>query len=156
MNPSIVFFIILPTLFLSISSSSALTESNGFISFGISQTGLQLAKNLMIKTAISSLIPLQLPQIEQRVQIPLVGKVHMVLSNIVIYEVNVSSSVVQPGDLGVTIVASGATAALRFDWSYSYSTWLFEFSDSGVASVQVVNYLLIAPLFFFSFYVNLA
>ncbi|KAI3717918.1 hypothetical protein L1987_69840 [Smallanthus sonchifolius] len=91
----------------------------------------------MINTAISSLIPLQLPQIEQSVKIPLVGKVRMVLSDIVIYEVNVSSSVAQPGEMGVTIVASGATAGLRFDWSYSYSTWLFEFSDSGVASVQV-------------------
>ncbi|KAK1435606.1 hypothetical protein QVD17_01372 [Tagetes erecta] len=135
-----IVFIIFPILLLSISSSSSTgvkSGENGFISFGISQTGLRFAKNLMINTAISSLIPLQLPQIEQRVQIPLVGKVHMVLSDIVIYEVNVSSSIVQPGDLGVTIVASGATAGLRFDWSYSYSTWLFEFTDSGVASVQV-------------------
>ncbi|KAD5507602.1 hypothetical protein R6Q59_031605 [Mikania micrantha] len=130
-------FIFLILLFLISSSTQVESGQNGFISFGISQTGLELAKDLMINSAISSLIPLELPQIEQKVQIPLVGKVRMVLSNIVIYQVNVSSSVVQPGEIGVTIVASGATAGLSFDWSYSYSTWLFEFSDSGVASVQV-------------------
>ncbi|KAL8226434.1 hypothetical protein R6Q57_016266 [Mikania cordata] len=130
-------FIFLILLFLISSSTHVESGQNGFISFGISQTGLELAKDLMINSAISSLIPLELPQIEQKVQIPLVGKVRMVLSNIVIYQVNVSSSVVQPGEIGVTIVASGATAGLSFDWSYSYSTWLFEFSDSGVASVQV-------------------
>ncbi|PWA53399.1 lipid-binding serum glycoprotein family protein [Artemisia annua] len=91
----------------------------------------------MIKTAISNLIPLNLPDIEQSVQIPLVGKVKMVVSNIVIYDVEVVKSVVQSGDMGLTIVASGATADLRFDWSYTYSTWFFDISDSGVASVKV-------------------
>ncbi|CAH1428739.1 unnamed protein product [Lactuca virosa] len=110
---------------------------DGYISFGISEKGLEFAKDLLINTAISSLIPLQLPKIEQNVQIPLVGKVRMVLSDIVIYQVNVPTSIVQPGEMGVTIVASGATANLSFEWSYSYSTWLFEFSDSGVAYVQV-------------------
>ncbi|KAK9072257.1 hypothetical protein SSX86_008690 [Deinandra increscens subsp. villosa] len=146
LNPSFIHFhlmddqkplFIFPILLLLFLISSPTHIESGFISFGVSQTGLQFAKNLLINTAISSLIPLQLPQIEQRVQIPLVGKVRMILSDIVIYEVNVSSSIVQPGETGVTIVASGATAGLRFDWSYSYSTWLFEFSDSGVASVQV-------------------
>ncbi|MFS7963647.1 putative lipid binding protein BPI/LBP [Helianthus anomalus] len=136
MNPTI--FIIFPTLLFLISSPTHVkSDDSGFISFGISQKGIEFAKDLMIKTAISSLIPLELNEIEQRVQIPLVGKVRMVLSDIVIYEVNVSRSVVQPGEIGVTIVASGATAGLRFDWSYEYSTWLFEITDSGVASVKV-------------------
>nr|GEV43437.1 putative BPI/LBP family protein At1g04970 [Tanacetum cinerariifolium] len=60
----------------------------------------------------------------------------MVVSNIVIYDVQVVKSVVQSGDLGLTIVASGATADLKFDWSYKYSTWFFDISDSGVASVK--------------------
>lgn len=131
-------FSIFPILLLLISQSThVVSGDNGFISFGISQKGLEFAKDLMINTAISSLIPLQLPQIEQSVQIPFVGTVRMVLSDIVIYQVNVSYSIVQPGERGVVIVASGATADLSFDWSYSYSTWLFDFSDSGVASVQV-------------------
>ncbi|KAI7737061.1 hypothetical protein M8C21_020447 [Ambrosia artemisiifolia] len=50
----------------------------------------------------------------------------MVLSNIVIYEVNVSYCVVKLPEIGVTIVASGANG-LRFDWSYDYSTCLFAF-----------------------------
>nr|GFA41850.1 putative BPI/LBP family protein At1g04970 [Tanacetum cinerariifolium] len=96
----------------------------------------------MINSAISNLIPLNLPDIEQTVQIPLVGKVKMVVSNIVIYNVQVARSFVQSGDLGLTIVASGATADLRFDWSYKYSTWFFDISDSGVASVKVLAIVL--------------
>ncbi|GKC94276.1 putative BPI/LBP family protein, partial [Tanacetum coccineum] len=74
-----------------------------------------LTKNLMIKIAISNLIALNLPDIEQTVQILLVGKVKMVVSNIVIYDVQVVRSLVQSGDLDLTIVASGATTYLRFD-----------------------------------------
>ncbi|KAI7744632.1 hypothetical protein M8C21_001241 [Ambrosia artemisiifolia] len=139
--PTLLFLTIIissPTQINSIKSTESNTSaSNGFISFGISQLGLEFAKDLMINTALSSLIPLQLPEIEQKIQIPLVGKVSMVLSDIVISQVNVSHSVVRPGEIGVVIVASGATAVLRFDWSYEYSTWLFEVTDSGVASVKV-------------------
>lgn len=132
-----VFIIFVIPLLLISSSTHVESGEDGYISFGISEKGLEFAKDLLINTAISSLIPLQLPKIEQNVQIPLVGKVRMVLSDIVIYQVNVPTSIVQPGEMGVTIVASGATANLSFEWSYSYSTWLFEFSDSGVAYVQV-------------------
>ncbi|XP_076895510.1 putative BPI/LBP family protein At1g04970 [Bidens hawaiensis] len=137
MDRTLLFFPILVLLLLLLSPTHVQSDETGFISFGISQPGLEFAKDLLINTAISSLIPLQLPQIQQTVKIPVVGKVTMRLSDIVIYQVNVSSSVVQPGHTGVTIVASGATAGLRFDWSYSYTTWLFEFTDSGVASVRV-------------------
>lgn len=131
------FFVFLVPFLLISSTTHAESVEDAYISFGISQKGLEFAKDLLINTAISSLIPLQLPNIEQTVQIPLVGKVHMVLSDIVIYQVNVPYSIVQPGEMGVTIVASGATANLSLEWSYSYSTWLFELSDSGVASIQV-------------------
>ncbi|KAL4566886.1 hypothetical protein LXL04_031012 [Taraxacum kok-saghyz] len=136
MGPRVFFIFLIPLLLIS-SSTHAESGEDGFISFGISEKGLEFAKDLLINTAISSLIPLQLPEIEQTARIPLVGKVHMVLSDIVIYQVNVPTSIVQPGEIGVTIVASGATANLSFQWSYSYTTWLFEISDSGVAYVQV-------------------
>ncbi|GJZ47736.1 serine/threonine-protein phosphatase PP-X isozyme 2 [Tanacetum coccineum] len=111
------------------------------VNMGPVESGLEFTKNLMINSAISNLIPLNLPDIEQTVQIPLVGKVKMVVSNIVIYNVQVVRSFVKSGDLGLTIVASGATADLRFDWSYKYSTWFFDISDSGVASVKVTFYI---------------
>ncbi|XP_024976997.1 putative BPI/LBP family protein At1g04970 isoform X2 [Cynara cardunculus var. scolymus] len=136
MGRRLLFIFLVPLLLLS-SSTRVESGENDFISFGISEKGLEFAKDLLINNAISSLIPLQLPQIEQKVQIPLVGTVRMVLSDIVIYQVNVSSSIVQPGEIGVTIVASGATANLSLNWSYSYSTWLFDLSDSGLASIQV-------------------
>ncbi|XP_071696000.1 putative BPI/LBP family protein At1g04970 [Rutidosis leptorrhynchoides] len=147
-NKNLIFLIPILLIISSSSSSSSTSyasnntyvysaDANGYISFGISQKGLEFAKDLLINTAISSLIPLQLPEIEQTVQIPLLGKVKMVVSDIVIYQVNVSYSIVQPGEMGLTIVAAGATADLSLDWSYSYSNWLFEYSDSGIASVQV-------------------
>ncbi|KAA0053253.1 putative BPI/LBP family protein [Cucumis melo var. makuwa] len=63
----------------------------------------------------------------------------MVLSNTTIYQVDVPSSNVKPGESGVSIVASGTTCDLSMDWRYSYSTWLVpaEISDKGQASVQV-------------------
>ncbi|KAA8523628.1 hypothetical protein F0562_010051 [Nyssa sinensis] len=133
-----VLFILLSLLF-SPSFSHGETVEGGFISVDIFDKGLDFVKDLLVHKAVSSLIPLQLPQIEKYVKIPIVGEVHIVLSNITIYQVHVSSSTVEPGDTGITIVASGATANLSMDWRYSYSTWLFPigFSDKGGASVQV-------------------
>jgi hypothetical protein len=48
----------------------------------------------------------------------------MILSNITIYSVNISSSYVETGNPGLVLVASGATASLSMKWAYSYSTWL--------------------------------
>ncbi|KAF2284848.1 hypothetical protein GH714_031201 [Hevea brasiliensis] len=63
----------------------------------------------------------------------------MRLSNITIYEIDVLSSFVKPGDTGIAIVASGATCNLSMSWYYQYSTWLLpvEIADRGNASVQV-------------------
>jgi hypothetical protein len=101
---------------------------------------------------VSTIIPLQLPDIEKSVKIPLIGKVHMILSNITIYSVNISSSYVETGNPGLVLVASGATASLSMKWAYSYSTWLIVISDSGDASVQVHIYGTGVYLFTSSFF----
>ncbi|KAH0987526.1 hypothetical protein GBA52_014703 [Prunus armeniaca] len=43
----------------------------------------------------------------------------------------------QTSDSGIALIASGAKANLSMDWCYSYSTWLFDISDQGDASIQV-------------------
>ncbi|KAL5861822.1 hypothetical protein ACOSQ4_003118 [Xanthoceras sorbifolium] len=116
------------------------TDQESFTSIVISQKGLDFVKDLLITQAISSIIPLRLPKIEKTVEIPVIGNVHMFLSNITIYSINVLSSYVNPGESGVAIVASGATCNLSMNWSYKYSTWVLvpiEISDKGSASVQV-------------------
>ncbi|GLT30170.1 hypothetical protein SLA2020_049880 [Shorea laevis] len=113
--------------------------NESFTSILISQQGLDFVKNLLISKAILSMIPLKLPRIEESAKFPFLGNVHMVLSNITIYKIDVLSSYVKPGDHGITIVASGATCNLSMNWHYSYSSWLLplEISDKGSASVQV-------------------
>ncbi|KAK2979015.1 hypothetical protein RJ640_013649 [Escallonia rubra] len=116
------------------------TTDPSFISILISQTGLNFVKDLLITKAVSSLTPLHLPPIVKNVKIPVAGKVHVVLSNITIYKIDVPSSYVKPGDTGVAIVAAGTTCNLSMNWHYSYSSaWLVpvKISDSGRASVQV-------------------
>lgn len=63
----------------------------------------------------------------------------MEVSNITIYQIDVLSSFVKPGDTGVAIVASGTTCNLSMKWHYSYNTWVVPvvISDKGRASVQV-------------------
>ncbi|ONI13468.1 hypothetical protein PRUPE_4G224100 [Prunus persica] len=129
---SAIFFIVLSFFLV-----PTRTQEEGFISFVISSKGLEFSKDLLIEQAVSSIIPLQLPQIEKSVKIPLVGQVHVVLSNITIYNVDIASSYVETGDSGIALIASGATANLSMDWCYSYSTWLFDISDHGDASIQV-------------------
>ncbi|KAK3014524.1 hypothetical protein RJ639_010074 [Escallonia herrerae] len=133
-----VLYILFHLLFMSSYSYVQSTEQ-GFISIDISDKGLDFVKDQLISKAISTLTPLQLPQIEKSLTIPVVGRVQFTLSNITIYGVGVSSSTVKPGETGVTIVATGATANLSMDWRYSYSTWLIPIaiSDEGSASVQV-------------------
>ncbi|KAI4308422.1 hypothetical protein L6164_031500 [Bauhinia variegata] len=110
-----------------------------FISLLISQKGLDFVKDLLVNKAISSMVPLELSNIEKTAKIPVVGDVHMVLSNITIYEINVVSSYIKPGETGISIIASGTTCNLSMNWRYSYSKWIIEISDSGTASVQVAG-----------------
>lgn len=135
------------TLFIVLSLSLSLTithiQSNeeGFISVQIFEKGLDFAKDLLIDKAVSSIIPLQLPDIEKTVKIRLIGEVHILLSNITINQVDIASSYVSTGESGIVLVASGATANLSMRWQYSYTTWLIPIpiTDKGDASVQVYN-----------------
>ncbi|CAN8295583.1 unnamed protein product [Cochlearia groenlandica] len=129
------FFLLLPSLFFVPSQ----THNDSFTSVLISQTGLDFVKNILVNKAIASIIPLQIPRIEKSVRIPFLGGIDVVVSNLTIFELDVASSVVELGETGVVIVASGTTCNLSMNWHYSYSTWLppIEISDQGIASVQV-------------------
>ncbi|KAK1389090.1 Lipid-binding serum glycoprotein family protein [Heracleum sosnowskyi] len=129
----LIFFITTPFC-----SSSELTDES-FMSMLISQSGLDFLKQLLVNNAVASITPLQLPQIEKTVKIPFLGGIHVVLSNITIYHVDVPSSYIKPGDTGIAIVASGTSCNLSMNWHFSYGTWLVPLSiaDSGHASVQV-------------------
>lgn len=107
----------------------------------VSQKGLNFIKDFLIEKAISTIIPLRLPDIEKTVNIVLIGKVHIVLSDIIISSVEVESSNIRIGETGVNIVVTKATANMSMNWQYTYSTWLFEISDKGDASVQVIQLL---------------
>ncbi|KAK4846201.1 hypothetical protein QYF36_014287 [Acer negundo] len=61
------------------------------------------------------MIPLRLPKIENTVKIPVIGNVHMVASNITIYNINVR--LMSSMEIPVSgIVASGATCNLSMNW----------------------------------------
>ncbi|CAH8328994.1 unnamed protein product [Eruca vesicaria subsp. sativa] len=124
-------------LFVSISPSLAQSKDGGHVSLQVSQTGLDFAKDFLIQKVISTSLPLQLPEIEKKVKIPLIGKVRMGLSNIKIYAVDVQSSKVETGEGGLVLSVSGATANVSMDWSYAYKASFFHISDHGAASVKV-------------------
>ncbi|GFY84355.1 lipid-binding serum glycoprotein family protein [Actinidia rufa] len=131
------FFILLFLLIIPSYTHVQSTEE-GSISIEIFKKGLDFGKDLLIEKAISSLTPVELPEIEKAVKIPLIGTVHITLSNLVLYKVNVSSSTAEAGDTGVTIVASGAKAYMTSNWSYHYGTWLIpDITDKGVASIEI-------------------
>lgn len=143
-----ILLIIFITTPYSCSCSSSEFTDESFISMLISQTGLDFLKQLLVNNAIASLTPLELPQIEKTLKIPFLGKIHIVLSNITIYHVDVPSSYIKPGDTGIAIVGSGTSCNLTMNWHYSYGTWLLpvSISDSGLASVLVI--FLLPHLFF--------
>lgn len=127
-------------LVLLISSSNSQSNSSGeYISVEISNKGLDFAKNLLVGTAESSLVPLELPEIKKSVSIPVVGKVEMLLSDIVIDRIDVNSSTVRTGNSCIILAVSGATGNMTMKWKYSYDTWLLPVTvtDEGDASVQV-------------------
>lgn len=123
---------------------SAQSHEEGHITAEISNKGLDFLKDLLIENAESSLVPLELPEIEKSAKIPIIGSVQMVLSNIRIESIHVTSSTVKTGDTGVVIDVSGATANLSMSWKYSYNTWLIPISvsDKGNASIQVFLFIL--------------
>ncbi|XP_028752454.1 putative BPI/LBP family protein At1g04970 [Neltuma alba] len=133
-----MFFVSLLLLLIPTSVSLRLNGEEGFISGAISEKGLDYAKDLLIREAMSSLVALQLPQIEKSARVRLVGKCKIVLSNITFVDVNITSSYVKTGERGIVLIASGGTANLSMNWSYSCSTWLLpvSVSDSGNAFVK--------------------
>ncbi|KAL8509856.1 hypothetical protein ACS0TY_016903 [Phlomoides rotata] len=127
-------------LFLLIFTCSRVqSHEEGHITAEISNKGLDFLKDLLIENAESSLVPLELPEIEKSAKIPIIGSVRMVLSNIRIESIHVTSSTVKTGDTGVVIDVSGATANLSMSWNYTYNTWLIPISvsDKGNASIKV-------------------
>lgn len=105
----------------------------------ISNKGLDFMKEFLVQMAETSLVPLDLPKIEKSKHIPIIGTVHMVLSNISIDNIRVISSTVKAGDTGIVISVSGAYANMTMNWEYSYSNWWLPvpISDNGKASIQV-------------------
>ncbi|GAU31261.1 hypothetical protein TSUD_153360 [Trifolium subterraneum] len=79
-----------------------------------------------------------LPEIENTAQVPLVGNAKVVLSDIIIKDVQVNSSSVMIGESGIFIVVSGATVDLSMKWKYTVSSWLIPIgiSDHGTASIK--------------------
>lgn len=134
-------FIILLLLASSLTPAYAQFQSNdqAFISLLITKNGLDFVKDMLVNEAISSIIPLRLPKIEKTLKIPVVGNVYIALSDITVYQIEVPSSYIVPGEDGISIIASGTTCNLSMNWYYSYSTWLLpvEVSDEGSASIKV-------------------
>ncbi|MBA0715477.1 hypothetical protein Golax_014370 [Gossypium laxum] len=139
------FFVLISSTFLSSQANNLhlqqlTTQDESFTSILVSQNGLDFVKDLLVNEAISSIIPLQLPAtIEKSARIPFLGNVHMVISNVTIYKIDVLASYVKLGNSGIAIVASGTTCNLTMNWHYTYSSWLvpIEISDGGRASVEV-------------------
>uniref|UniRef100_A0A2P2JWB7 Putative BPI/LBP family protein At1g04970 isoform X1 n=1 Tax=Rhizophora mucronata TaxID=61149 RepID=A0A2P2JWB7_RHIMU len=142
MAPTLLFLLLSSCLLIPSDTQnfqSIVDQKKAFTSIVISQKGLDFVKDLLITRAISSVIPLTLPNIEKTDKIPFLGNVNMVLSNFTIDQIHVPSSYVKPGDTGVAIIASGTSCNLTMNWYYEYNTWLFPLviSDRGKASVRV-------------------
>ncbi|KAL2316701.1 hypothetical protein Fmac_030577 [Flemingia macrophylla] len=138
---SSICFLLFSLLFLSPSTRGGdlRHHEEGFISLVISDKGLDFAKEFLIQQAVASIVASKLPEIEKTVQVPLVGKAKVVLSDITINDIQVNSSAVKTGDTGIVVAVSGATADLSLKWRYSVSSWLVPIgiSDSGTATVKV-------------------
>lgn len=126
--------LLIATLLFSTSPAAA----SPHISAVISQSGLDFAKDLLVPRAADTLAHLSVPDIERSVSIPIIGTVRMVASRIVLGGVAVANSTVAAGDTGVVVAASLSSVNLTMEWSYSYSSWLVDISDSGNASIQVI------------------
>ncbi|KAI5674749.1 hypothetical protein M9H77_15113 [Catharanthus roseus] len=115
-------------------------EEEGYISATVFNKGLDfLVKELLIDKAKTSMLPIEFPNIEKHVKIPVIGNVYMEASNMTLYSLDITSSTAKIGDTGIVISATAATANLSLNWKYSYSSWLFPvpIGDKGEASVQV-------------------
>ncbi|CAL0307374.1 unnamed protein product [Lupinus luteus] len=116
-----------------------LHEEDGFISVVISDKGLDFAKQFLIEQAIASIVPYQLSDIEKKVNVPLIGKAQVILSEITIKDIKINASSVNTGESSIVLIVSGATADLTMNWRYNARTSLVPIgiSDSGTATVKV-------------------
>ncbi|XP_021735242.1 putative BPI/LBP family protein At1g04970 isoform X1 [Chenopodium quinoa] len=144
--PPLLSLLLLSSLFLlppppsTTATTTTFSGEPSYFSFLISTKGLNFLKDLLISKAITTLTPLQIPQIDRSIQIPFLGNVFVRLSNLSLHQIRVSNSHITPGDSGIAFIVSGATANMSLDWYYSYSSgWFFplQFSDHGFASIQV-------------------
>ncbi|XP_076904713.1 putative BPI/LBP family protein At1g04970 isoform X2 [Bidens hawaiensis] len=144
MSPKIILITKYPILILLILLSLLITPhptlaDQSSISVLITQPGLDFIKNLLVTKAISKITPTPLQEIDRAVNIPVIGKVHIVLSDINIYRFNVGLSQVIPNEGGITIGGSDVRCDLRVKWHYYYGAALFPISvsDTGTADIQV-------------------
>ncbi|PHU12981.1 hypothetical protein BC332_19911 [Capsicum chinense] len=135
---SVSFYLFL-SLLLNFSTTHVNSNEQGYISFDISNKGLDFIKQFLVQMAETSLVPLDLPKIEKSKHIPLIGTVNILISNLSINKIHVISSTVKAGDTGIVISVSGAYANMTMNWGYEYSNWWLPVPvmDSGVASIQV-------------------
>ncbi|KAD3066576.1 hypothetical protein R6Q59_019190 [Mikania micrantha] len=115
------------------------TADQSFISVLITQNGLDFAKNLLLTKAISKINLTPLSKIDSVVNIPLIGKVHVVLSDIKINRFDVGLSQVIPRATSIIIDGSDVTCDLGMKWHYSYgsSRIPISVSDTGTAAIRV-------------------
>lgn len=121
-------------------ASAAAAGDEAHVSAVVAEKGLAFAKDVLIEEAVRSLTPLRLPGVEKAVRVPFLGSLRIAASNITLFHLDVGDdSAVRPGDSALVVVASGISANLSMDWSYSYDSWIFpiEISDSGTASILV-------------------
>ncbi|KAK7276894.1 hypothetical protein RIF29_18041 [Crotalaria pallida] len=138
MAPTII-FLLLSLLFIPASVVGLQHHEDGFISVVLSDKGLDFAKDFIVDQAAASILLSQLPDIEKKVKVPLVGKAQVILSEITIKDIKISTSTVKTGDSGIVLVVSGTTADLTANWRYSARTSLVPIgiTDSGTATVKV-------------------
>lgn len=147
MAPNISFLSLL-LLLISTNVCFKVNGEEGFISGTIYEKGLDYAKDVLMQEAMSAILALQLPQLEKTARVRLVATCTIVLSNITFVDINIASSYVKTGESGIVMIASGGTANLSMNWSYSCSTWLWPggVSDSGDAFVKVKRYFAVCVL----------
>ncbi|KAI9082513.1 hypothetical protein K1719_035382 [Acacia pycnantha] len=124
-----------PFLYLLLLASSLIPASaqnqptdQSSMSLVITQDGLDFVKDLLVNEAISSMIPLRLPNMGKTVKIPLVGNAFMMLSNITLYQIDafitkavlqfrklISSSAakVEDMDIGLTLGMENQEGSLK-------------------------------------------
>ncbi|MFS7999343.1 putative lipid binding protein BPI/LBP [Helianthus anomalus] len=136
MSPIIIYLLLIFHLLI---PPHPITADQSFISVLITQNGLDFVKNLFVTKTISTITPTPFNQIDRVVRIPVIGKVHVVVSDVTLYRLNVGLSQVIPSVLGVYIAGSDVSCDLSMKWHYYYGSPFFPIpiSDTGTAAIKV-------------------